>query len=136
VIAASIEASGADINNGTKFTIAEYVIPGTTQAEVTSQGSKLTVKFTNGGNGQERLELVFATGLATTGSTALDTNSSLEHQNGAGNRFLVTGMVTAQGGNEPPVAAVPEPSTLAVVAICAPAFLVYARRRRKGTDVA
>jgi len=38
--------------------------------------------------------------------------------------------------SSPSVAAVPEPSALAVAAICAPALLIYARPRRRKAPAA
>lgn len=81
------------------------------------------------------LQLYFQGGLAETGAT-LGSNNSYEHQNAAGNRSVSSGSVVARSP-EPPVTAVPEPSGLAVAAICVPALLAYGwRSRRKATEAA
>jgi len=130
VIASNIIAWNADPKKNKHFDKAEYEVP-TTDAFVTKQGSDLKIEFKN--NNDDRLTLIFEGGLATSGSTALKSNSSLEHQNGVGNRSVVSGTVTALKIDDTPVAAVPEPSAVAVVAICAPALLAYGWRRRRGT---
>lgn len=80
------------------------------------------------------LDLRFDPNLLHLGTTTVTASNSKEHPDSGGNRNvnMGTGNITLTQ-----VPAVPEPSTIAVVAICAPALLVYAqRRRRQGADAA
>jgi len=71
------------------------------------------------------LNLLFLGGLSATGTTSIVSVLSGEQQSRVGDRFVTGGYVRASA-----VAAVPEPSAVAVVALCAPALLAYGWRRR------
>ncbi len=126
VIAANLIAPYAKINNGTVFEETTYTVANST-ITLTNLGQDLQIVFAR--PDKDKLTLIFVGGLKTTGSTDLRNDSSQEHQNGVGNRRVVEGSVAAR--DSAPVAAVPEPSPLAVISICVPVALGFALRRRR-----
>jgi len=148
LISASIFASGATV----QLTTGVWIIPPTyftfTGTEYTTENSSVTAILgipllsdsltflqpvgSNLLNAEQSLFLNFVGRLNATGETQLQISSffrSSETQEGI--IFDHTRYVTSGS-----VAAVPEPSAVAVVAICAPALLVYGRRRRETASAA
>lgn len=129
LIAANLSTAAASANGWTfapvTYTLANAVVPATLLPQNSLRFSSNTFA--------SQLDLYFIGGLTASGAT-LGTGNSNEHQSAAGTRLAVGTVVARQP--TPPVAAVPEPSALAVAAICAPALLVYARRRRRHGTVA
>lgn len=80
----------------------------------------------------DKLTLLFMSGLNATGDSYINpTAASGEKQSHVGSRWVTGGYVTASE-----VTPIPEPSTIAVVAICGPALLAYGWRRRKAAGAA
>jgi len=128
---ANISTTAATVGSGPNpdvFIAQTYTLANTDPTKNTFDASKLHLEISN----DYWLTLVFDPQLFTA-APGIKPNSSQEHQNiagstGSGNRDVVSGTIT--------IVSVPEPSAVAVVAICAPALLAYARRRRKVASAA
>ncbi len=130
LLAVDITVSIANINKVAVFKEDEYTLSNSASSSLSLNQLRIEIA------GGSWLLLDFTNGLSTTGAL-LHPNSSQEHQNGAGNRKVASGSIV--GSPVGPVAAVPEPGALALIAIGIPAVLGGARgvaARRLSRDVA
>ncbi len=125
--AASITASSASVPWPaswwpTNFAATTYTLASATVPSILLPQGILRFDLPSG----DQLQLVFTGGLLATGASQVS-GVSYEHQDVVANRTVSSGSVVARA----PVAAVPEPSPLAVISICVPAALGFALLRRR-----